>query len=210
MKSKVLTFDESTFTYIIRYKEVAYTCYLDPEDFYKFKEFNWYYRCGYVGRARRVSDPIGSCWVHLHHEVIGIEVPEGMVVDHINRNKMDNRKCNLRIVSFSDNMLNVSDQSRENRKKSAHKATETAAKLPRTSTQLNTSSENARKMNFSGSNVHKGSDNVSSKKIINTETGEVFACIREAADSCGIKYSTLKSRINGSSPTPTTFKYFMP
>lgn len=44
------------------------------------------------------------------HQVIfvllGIEVPEGSVIDHINRNPQDNRYCNLRLATFSKNRAN--------------------------------------------------------------------------------------------------------
>ena len=32
--------------------------------------------------------------------------PKGKVIDHINRNTFDNRKCNLRIVSSQENIIN--------------------------------------------------------------------------------------------------------
>jgi hypothetical protein len=41
----------------------------------------------------------------LHHDIIG-KPPIGMMVDHINRNKLDNRKCNLRFVTRSQNNQN--------------------------------------------------------------------------------------------------------
>lgn len=41
------------------------------------------------------------------HQLIMPRV-KGMVIDHINRNKLDNRRCNLRLVSRSQNCLNVS------------------------------------------------------------------------------------------------------
>lgn len=41
----------------------------------------------------------------LHHAVIG-KPPEGMVVDHVNRNKLDNRSSNLRFATVSENALN--------------------------------------------------------------------------------------------------------
>lgn len=40
----------------------------------------------------------------MHREVI--EVPKGMVVDHINRKSLDNRKSNLRAATAAQNMWN--------------------------------------------------------------------------------------------------------
>ena len=42
---------------------------------------------------------------YLHHIVVP-DIPEGYERDHINRNKLDNRRCNLRIVTPSENSLN--------------------------------------------------------------------------------------------------------
>lgn len=43
--------------------------------------------------------------LRLHQIVLGI-APKGMVTDHINQNKLDNRRKNLRFASFRDNALN--------------------------------------------------------------------------------------------------------
>ena len=40
----------------------------------------------------------------LHRYILN--PPDGLVVDHINRNGLDNRKCNLRIVTQSENCVN--------------------------------------------------------------------------------------------------------
>tara|TARA_R110002153_G_scaffold160823_1_gene313155 strand:+ start:191 stop:676 length:486 start_codon:yes stop_codon:yes gene_type:complete len=42
----------------------------------------------------------------LHRIIMGD--PEGLVIDHINRNPLDNRRDNLRIVSRQENQMNLS------------------------------------------------------------------------------------------------------
>jgi hypothetical protein len=42
----------------------------------------------------------------MHHFIMG-KPPKNMVTDHINRNKLDNRKCNLRIVPHYINTRNT-------------------------------------------------------------------------------------------------------
>lgn len=42
--------------------------------------------------------------VSLHREIMGN--PEGMVIDHINGNTLDNRRCNLRIATQTQNQRN--------------------------------------------------------------------------------------------------------
>jgi hypothetical protein len=63
------------------------------------KEYKWYLASGYVNN-NKVGD--------LHRLIMN--PPEGMVVDHINRNPLDNRRDNLRICAQSDNCLNKSIQ----------------------------------------------------------------------------------------------------
>lgn len=44
--------------------------------------------------------------VFMHREIIG--TPKGMVTDHINRDTLDNRRCNLRVATHAQNKRNVS------------------------------------------------------------------------------------------------------
>lgn len=45
----------------------------------------------------------------MHHLIFG-KPPKGKVVDHINRNKLDNRRCNLRFVPQRINAINSTIQ----------------------------------------------------------------------------------------------------
>lgn len=47
---------------------------------------------------------IGKTTIRLHRLVMN--TPEGMDTDHINGNRLDNRKVNLRVCSRSDNLFN--------------------------------------------------------------------------------------------------------
>ena len=55
--------------------------------------------------------------VRLHRIIWECEhgkIPEGMVIDHINRNKSDNRLENLRLVEYSTNIMNAMPAYRPN------------------------------------------------------------------------------------------------
>ena len=54
---------------------------------------------------------VGGKMIYLHRhvlEVVGIDIPVGMDVDHINRDSLDNRLANLRIITHEQNMNNLS------------------------------------------------------------------------------------------------------
>jgi len=47
-----------------------------------------------------------------------------------------------------------------------------------------------------------------SKKVLNTETGEIYVSIKEASEKCNYKYSTLRSYLNGTLKNRTKLKYY--
>lgn len=62
----------------------------------------WHYaNVGYP--ATRVANKI----VYMHQLILG-KPPAGMLIDHINRDKLDNRKNNLRIVTHQESLMNRS------------------------------------------------------------------------------------------------------
>lgn len=83
---------------------------VDDEDFqnvssYKFYKSNkgYAYRNVYVDKKNTI--------VYLHREVIS--APKGTIVDHINGNKLDNRKSNLRLVTARENQFNKRKTTKE-------------------------------------------------------------------------------------------------
>lgn len=70
---------------------------IDPEDFSKL-QFNWY--INNMGYATNDTKPRKQ----LHRLVMN--EPKDMSVDHINGNKLDNRKSNLRVCTHQQNLCN--------------------------------------------------------------------------------------------------------
>ena len=72
--------------------------------------YGWYLEPnGYV--RRDIYAPSRS-WRRMHREVMGLATGDPRQVDHINRNRLDNRRSNLRILSQSGNVQNTSGSSK--------------------------------------------------------------------------------------------------
>ena len=71
---------------------------IDTEDLEKIKPYYFTLNCnGYFRNSAKK--------IFLHRLIT--DCPKGLVVDHINHNVLDNRKCNLRVCSQADNMKNT-------------------------------------------------------------------------------------------------------
>ena len=72
---------------------------VDDESSVRLLNTNWYFDGRYA--ARRYKNK-----TQLLHRFL-TNAPKGMVVDHINGDMLDNRLCNLRVVSQSENLFNT-------------------------------------------------------------------------------------------------------
>lgn len=73
----------------------------DKEDYNKIKDYHWYVHQGYIKTVVRGKN------ISLHRLVMGVlDDDDRKPVDHINRNKLDDRKQNLRIVTTAQNNKN--------------------------------------------------------------------------------------------------------
>ncbi len=83
--------------------EDTYTI-VDDEDYGELSRWTWaYHKNGYAYRA---TSSWGKCLKFFMHREI-MNAPEGKDIDHINGDKLDNRKPNLRICTRSQNMANM-------------------------------------------------------------------------------------------------------
>ena len=79
---------------------------VDDEDFEVLNKFSWYLiKSGYV-----CHHPIGKNPIYLHRQIMHPKFKQE--IDHINHNKLDNRRSNLRICNRLQNQRNV----KQNRK----------------------------------------------------------------------------------------------
>jgi len=78
---------------------------VDDEDFERLSQNRWCYdgKRHAVRRGSKFSDGHQRI-IYMHRDVIGA-TPE-FVVDHINGNGLDNRKCNLRMCTVMENSRN--------------------------------------------------------------------------------------------------------
>jgi hypothetical protein len=76
---------------------------IDDEDYPKVKYSNWYELKGYAVRMTAKCE--GKKKMLYMHRII-VPSAGGYLIDHINRNRLDNRKENLRIATRAQNNIN--------------------------------------------------------------------------------------------------------
>lgn len=81
---------------------------VDDEDFEMLSQYKWRISKGYV----RTTIKIYGKWKNIFMHRLIMNTPKGMFTDHIDRNKLNNTKNNLRIVTSQQNNMNV--QKRKN------------------------------------------------------------------------------------------------
>ena len=80
---------------------------VDSEDYDSLAHRRW---CSVAGYAMRRE---GGRWVQMHRLVLGLGrgKTDKRLTDHVNRNRLDNRKANLRVVDGAQNAQNLSVRS---------------------------------------------------------------------------------------------------
>ncbi len=75
---------------------------VSPEDYPLVARYSWYYRDGYA------LTKINKKEIRMHRLIMGTADPD-IVVDHINRDRLDNRRENLRELTALENANNRVD-----------------------------------------------------------------------------------------------------
>ena len=89
---------------IVLFTQKGQEIIIDKEDYNKIKDYTWKLNTnGYaITEVKKGLEKVKSIMLH---RLIN-NTPEGMITDHINRNKLDNRKENLRTCTTSENAMN--------------------------------------------------------------------------------------------------------
>lgn len=81
---------------------------VDDEDFEYINQFKWFAHKGgntfYADRHQWIDGK--DTTVKMHRVIIGLKPSDKLHVDHINHNGLDNRKENLRVCTFHNNIKN--------------------------------------------------------------------------------------------------------
>lgn len=89
----------------------GFVAFVDDEDFEHFNKHKWMISDGgYAVRNLPMVNSVRHGFSRMHREILGLKKRDGVVVDHINGNKLDNRKENLRFCTISQNGMNRSHE----------------------------------------------------------------------------------------------------
>jgi hypothetical protein len=104
--------DDNSTTIYLKNKdfEIIAETIIDTDDFERVSKHKWYAHNYQENNKIYCQGTLkDGMKIRLHHfilEISNISI-ENNVVDHINGNSLDNRKCNLRVISQKENMRNM-------------------------------------------------------------------------------------------------------
>ncbi len=88
-------------------KGKEYTCLYDEQDHELICKYKWHISDGYLRRSESVNGRTSG--KKFHREIFNL-TDSKLEVDHINHDKADNRRCNLRITTHRNNSKNRSSK----------------------------------------------------------------------------------------------------
>lgn len=95
-------------TFLLKDKEVI----IDDEDYEKVIQHSWWlHKDSKSKNYFTIKGHIEGRSTYLHRFILNLSAKDKVVVDHINRNTLDNRKVNLRITTQTLNRLNSAKRS---------------------------------------------------------------------------------------------------
>jgi hypothetical protein len=88
-----------------KHKEITGYCIVSPEDYLHLNKYKWYINGnGYV--QSHFNKKTWSIHRYIFSEILKKELNKSIIIDHIDNNKLNNSRENLRIVTFSENSRN--------------------------------------------------------------------------------------------------------
>lgn len=85
---------------------------VDEEDYERLTVYRWGLTAAGYARRQGVDGQGRPRGVLMHREILQLVIGDGLAVDHVNRNKLDNRKMNLRRVTAGENSQNQTPRAR--------------------------------------------------------------------------------------------------
>lgn len=105
-QKKFCEYDLVSFSYGVGTTTNNVKFYFDKEDYGYIKDYAWYYDGYYIQAHTLLSDEYTTQIIRLHRLVMKLKDREDIQIDHINSDKTDCRKINLRRATIQQNNVN--------------------------------------------------------------------------------------------------------
>lgn len=102
----------------------GYVAIVDDEDYDEVSQYTWYCKVDkkILYAERRTNAESRRSTILMHRFILGLRLGDKKIVDHINHDGLDNRRCNLRVCTQAQNMWNATkkDKSASSKYKGVH------------------------------------------------------------------------------------------